>query len=253
MDAVTTFGITQIMRLCLLGSISLWLASIEVVGQYPGDSIAIIQSKENILTYYDKALEGVHHLYNGLEYIEYEPLDDEHPYFETGEWAFSDLKYDGEWFRNVPLLYDISKDKLITSYYYNGAKMQLIQNRVDEFMLSNRHFINIRETIDSTTLKKGYYELLYDGVTKVLAKRSKNYSQTIDRTDEFRFFKEVNQIFLMVEGKPSKINSKGEAISVLKGKKSDLRTFIRENNLFMNDKEHSIFQLAKYFDRINQK
>ena len=205
------------------------------------------------MTYYERALEGIHHLYNGSEYVAYEPLEDEHPYFETDEWTFSDFKYDGEWFRNVPLLFDINKNKLITSYYYNGTKMQFIQNRVDEFFLSNHRFINIKETADSTTLRKGYYELLYDGKTKVLAKRSKNYSEVIDRTEEFRSFKDGSQIFLIVEGKPSKINGKREIVNVLNSKKSEVRAFIRKNNLFTNDKENSILQLAKYFDSITQK
>jgi hypothetical protein len=250
---VVIFGLTQIMKLCLLGFILVILLQIDSISQSNQDSTDIIQSIEKVLALYERTMEGVHHLYNVSEYIAYEPIDDEYPYFKTDEWTYSQLKYDDEWFRNVPLLFDIDKNQLIASYYYNGTKMQLVQNRVDEFILADHHFINIKESIDSTTIRPGFYELLYNGQTQILARRSKNFIERIEETQEVKFFKESNQIFIIYSGIPFRINSKHDMLRVLKSKKSDLKIYIRENHLFEKDKENSIIRLTQYFDRIIQK
>jgi hypothetical protein len=131
--------------------------------------------------------------------------------------------------------------------------MQLVQNRVDEFMLSGHHFVNKKELTDSTTFRSRFYELLYNGPTQVLARRSKELIERIEESQEIKYFKESSQIFIVLAGKPFKVNNKRDMLRTLKSKKSILKGYIRENHLFVNDKENSIIQLTQYFDRITQK
>jgi hypothetical protein len=87
----------------------------------------------------------------------------------------------------------------------------------------------------------------------VLARRSKELIERIEESQEIKYFKESSQIFIVLAGKPFKVNNKRDMLRTLKSKKSILKGYIRENHLFVNDKENSIIQLTQYFDRITQK
>lgn len=239
------------MKLCLFSLLAFAFA--ELSGQINTDSLAIAQSKNRALSLYEKTMEGTHHLYNGSEYFDYESIGDEHPYFLTDDWSYSDLKYDGEWFRNVPLLLNIDKNQLIASYFYNGNMMQLVNSRVDEFILQNHHFINIKSTTDSTTLKPGYYELLYGGRTQVLIRYSKKLSEKLEGIELYRKFVESSQIYVVHDNQYTRIRGKRDLLKTLGSNKKELKEYIRNQSLFIKGKEKSIVQTVAYFDKINAK
>ncbi len=242
------------MKLVTISLLAISCFIFEVLAQSNLDSINILVAKDKALTLYELALEGTHHLYNGSEYLVYEPLDEEHPYFLTEEWTYCDLKYDGEWFRNVPLLFDIDKNKLIASYYYNGSKMQLVERRVDEFVLEGHRFTNLKNTADTTTVKKGYYELLYDGKTKVLARRMKDFIEKLEGMGALRKFNESSQVFVTYNGEYYKIQNKRDLLMIFSDRRRQVKDFIRDKQLFLpNNKENSIVQVAMYIDGAVQK
>lgn len=241
------------MKPCLIVLLAIFIALTKLPAQEKYDSISIQQSKDRITSRYEKVMEGTHHLYNGSEYFDYEPIDNEHPYFLTEEWSYSDLKYDGDWFHNVPLLFNIDQNKLIASYYYNGNLMQLVESRVDEFILQGHRFINIKNTTDTITLRTGYYEVLYNGATSVLARRSKQFIEKLEGTELYRKFNESSQIFIVVNGQYIKVRKKGDVIAALNSRKKELKEYIRGERLFVKEKENSIVQTAQQFDRINRK
>jgi hypothetical protein len=241
------------MKPFLISMLAIFIAFLELSAQEKYDSISTRQSKDRIISLYESAMEGTHHLYNGSEYFDYEPIGDEHPYFLTEEWSYSDLKYDGDWFRNVPLLLNIDKNKLIASYHYNGNLMQLVESRVDEFILQGHRFVNIKNTTDTTTLRTGYYEVLYDGATPVLARRSKELIEKLEGTEVYRKFAESSQTFIVVNGQYIRVRNRSDVIAALSSKKKELKEYIRIKRLFINEKENSIIQTVQQFDRINGK
>jgi hypothetical protein len=227
------------------------MAILPLSAQSNQDSITISRGKESAMRQYQLATEGTHHLYNGSEYIAYEPLNDEHPYFLTEEWILASIKYDGEWFHNIPLLYDIHREKLVTSYYYKGNKMELNNYMIEEFVIDNRRFLNFKESTDSTTKRKGFYESLYDGKSSVIARREKKFSQTIDVTEVSRKFIESSSFFILTKGKFNKISSQSDLLKALTSYKKELKIFIRKNHLFQKNFESSVVQAARYFDTLN--
>ena len=69
---------------------------------------ASVDSAKNAYAY---VIRSQSHLYNGSQYIDYQPLEDEHPYYLANDWTSGTIIYDGEKYENVSLLYDISADK----------------------------------------------------------------------------------------------------------------------------------------------
>ena len=212
------------------------------------------QSKERVLALYEKVMEGTHHLYNGSEYMAYEPLDEEHPYYLSENWILSDVKYDGEWFRNVPILYDLARGTLITAHYYTGSRMELIDSSVDEFIIQDHHFLNVSPSRDTFNTSRGIYELLHDGRTDVLSKRFKKISERIEGTEVMRAFIESDAVFVVKSGNFRRITFKNDLWEALKDKKKELKNYSRNQGLFKltNNKEYSIIALVKYYDSLSK-
>ena len=214
------------------------------------DTIILQKSKESAIAIYDSAMEGNLNIYNGSEYLPYRSINEEHPFFQVDDWTNGNILYDGEWYKNVPMLYDMEKNLLIISYYYKGIKMQLNSDRVYEFTVSGHRFINLKQTFDSQEMKSGFYDVLYSGKTSVLAKRSKKYFENINDTQLTQGFRETIQHFLLVQGKYQKVSTKGSVLSLLSDRKKELKTYIRKNRLFVSEREKSIARVAQYYDSL---
>lgn len=199
---------------------------------------------------YDRAMEGNLHVYNGSEYIPYRSLQDEHPFFLTDEWTNGTILYDGEWFTELPMLFDVEKELVVISYYYKGIKMQLNSDRVSEFTLNGHRFINLKQTNDSIAVRKGFYNVLYDGKTKVFVKRIKKYFEKINETQLTQEFKESSQYYLFKHGKYSKVGTKRSILNLLSERKKELKIYIRKNRLFVTDREESLVRVSQFYDSL---
>jgi hypothetical protein len=224
-------------------------STITSVCQISADSVLLQKSIAQTQSIYGRAMEGSHYIYNGSEYIEYQPIDDEHPYYLTDDWVLGKVNYSGQEFSQVPMMFDAQQGKVILSYYYNGTKMHLIDDWVDGFTMDGHRFINIKAA-DSSSLKPGYYEVLYDGNCKILARRSKRLVEKIEGIELIRFFEIVDEHFMRVNGKFYKISGKRDIVKTFGTHKKELKAYIRKNNLFDFEREQSAIQLAIYFDTL---
>src|SRR5688500_18456578 len=111
---------------CLLSSALIFSSAI---GQQASvsDTIFLNQAIANAIRLYEKTLNTQSILYNGTQYVEPSQLDDHHPFFFTDDWTMSSVEYDGERFENVPVLYDLTNDKVI-SESHNGSQIELIRD-----------------------------------------------------------------------------------------------------------------------------
>src|SRR5690348_16627231 len=104
----------QLQLLCLL----LFLTSLTYAQSAKPDTAFVKASFSKAKAVYaSSAIRSQSHLYNGSQYIDYTPIGEEHPYFLTNDWTNGTVIYDGEKYENVPLLYDISADKLVVEHF----------------------------------------------------------------------------------------------------------------------------------------
>jgi hypothetical protein len=150
----------------------------------PGDALTYA------LGLYAKNMGAQSHLYNGSEYIVYNSTAGEHPYYKS-DWLDGTVFYDGERYDSVPLLYDLSTDKLITENAY-GRPLQMITNKVKYFILDGHTFVYLPEA----GIKEGFYDLLYAGETKVYKRTKKSLQKNISGTVLEKKFEESLQYFI---------------------------------------------------------
>jgi hypothetical protein len=182
---------------CLIGLLFL---AIQCVGQQlPADTLFLTTAKNNQIKLYTDYIAGQTRLNNGSEHRDYLSRNDEHPYFGVDDWAYGTIIYDEEFYENVPLFYDLNRDKVITEHSINGAKLELISEKIVRFSMAGHTFQRLKRD-ESKIISEGFYDLLYDGKTKVYVKREKSLQQRVESNDIIFNFEEKNRVYVFKDG-----------------------------------------------------
>ena len=209
------------------------------------------QVTENTITAYQKSIGAQSRLYRGLGFEFYDLQSKSAPYFKDSI-AFTNgsVKYDGDIFKNIPLLYDLHKQLLITLMYDNLTKISLHNDYVTEFDVRGHHFINYKPDSVNKKMDAGFYDEIYNGKHQLLVRRVKSRQQE-SLTLKTIFIPSIEYYIKMGE-KYTTVNSKGKLLDVLKDKKKELKKYISTANLDFGDaKEQAILKTVAYYDQIS--
>lgn len=217
------------------------------------DSVLLSASVDHAINSYNAVMKNQALLFNGREYLEFDGLSKQHPYFESEFEEEGAIEYEHQWYTKIPMLYDLTIDALVVEHYDQRGFRVLVkvhQDDVQSFDLLDHHFVRLQA--DSlNAVKEGFYDLLYQGDTKFYVKRKKNIHEDLSNNEvnvEFigknTFYVEKNSIFHVVRGK-------GSLYKVLKDQKKALKQFASKNQLdFVGAKERSMVELVMYYDQI---
>jgi hypothetical protein len=185
-------------------------------------------------------------LYNGVAFDEYQPLDDEYPYLHE-DWVSGTLRYDEQDFDSVYLRYDLYTDNLQIENYNFGATIQLIRDRVEHFTLGNRAFI----LADDASLSKGFYEVLYDGPTRTLAKRKKDLQEWITSSEITHDFTQKNKYYIFKDQAYHQVSTKKSVLSLFGDRKQEVNKKFRDRKIkFRKNKEKAIVTMVELYDTV---
>jgi hypothetical protein len=218
------------------------------------DSALVQQSVRQVYARYQSAMHLHSHLYNGSEYVDYDHYIEGHQYFGSDEWEEGTIHYDGTLYRQVPLLYDVRYDQIITENLAGPLRIRLVSEKVRYFTLLGHTFVRI--VADSTTqggVRTGFYDQLYDGRVQVLAKRLKLIHEQISSGQVERDFFKRDRYFLRKDGQFYSVKGKGSVLAVFDDRKKELQKFLREQKIrYKRDPESAMVQLARQYDVLNK-
>ena len=221
-----------------------------VCAQPHPDTTFLATAVQNSVKRYTQAVHYQTGLYNGSEYVEPEQTNEQHPFFISEDWVNGTVAYDGEVYENVPLLYDITSDKVITELH-NANPLVLVPEKLTRFSLSGHTFERIQnETINNTLPRTGYYDVLYNGKTKVISLRQKIRQEKIESIKDIEiFFDERPRYFILKNGSYFPVKSKISVLKLLPDKKHELKHFASRNKLrFRKNREMALTRLAEFYD-----
>jgi len=226
------------------------LASGAMAQSYRSDTAFIAAASANAVKHYHEAIKGQSQLYNGGDYAEYKTLEEEHPYFGSNDWVFGSVHYDGYLYEQVPLLYDLQTDQVLTESFSRSSTMKLIKERVKYFTIPGHKFVSQPDS----SLHHGFYELLYDGRTKVYARHIKVLQETINQQVIVHDFEEKTRYYIYKDGAYFHVRSKSSIQGVFADQKRDLNQLMSKNKIrFRRNREQYIVRMAEFYDRIPTK
>jgi hypothetical protein len=218
------------------------------------DSSYIRAISENLSGFYVKSLNTEAPVYTGKIYYKYpfKISNNGHSYFLESKFSKGNIFYDGKFYPDVSLLYDILQDQLILLYHDNYSSIIPLKEKVARFSFLDREFINVNSE-NPSLMPNGYYESLYkSNNVNLLAKRSKAIKKTVESGAIQYSVISADDYFLLKDGSINKVNKKRAFLKLLK--RTGNQQYLKDNNLnFRRDKERWIIALAKYYDTKNSK
>jgi len=205
------------------------------------------QYKESL---FEKDIKEQSRLYNGTEYRDYLAHNDEHPYFGVDDWSFGDVVYDDEIYHNVPLFYDLSRDRVITEHAMSGSKIELISKKVSRFSINGHQFVRLMRD-DGNVIGEAFYEVLYSGKTGVYVRREKILHERAESSQMVYSFDDRNRIYIYKGGIYYPVKSKGGVLDVFRDHQQELKAMLKEENIrFKSNRELATARMAREYDSL---
>ena len=219
-----------------------------------GDTIFIKTASAYAIGLYQKKTGAQSHLYNGRNYRVPPIAGDHHPYFDSFDWVNGTVVYDGYQYTDVPLLYDIYQDKLISELPYNAKEYELIPEKVTAFTIGEHRFIRMqKQNVNGALPATGFYELIYEGNTQVIARHHKNLYEQVQTTQLTREYREKSRYYILVNKSYYAVNNKRGLLKLLHNQRQAIRKFMNDENLrFASDKSNTLARVAAYYDRLTR-
>jgi hypothetical protein len=216
------------------------------------DSAFVIVAQDNAKKLHQAALGSQARLYNGSKYREPELAPDFHPFFSSEDWITGSIYYDGEYFENVPLMYDLLNDAVITEHLPSGQAIQLIREKISLFSIGGHRFEKISdESRQSLPGTPDFLDVLYDGESKIVALRQKFRRDNIEGGKVHVTYEEKNRHFILRNGVFFPVKSKASLLKILSDRKQELKKHARQKGIFFSrDREGALQSLAKYYDTL---
>jgi len=218
------------------------------------DSLFVVRVLQNTKDNYSIYLNNKGQVYNGKVYKSFGLLsDNEHTFFLNEEFTPGTIGYDGYTYKNVKIKYDLNKDQLVLLHLDGITEIVVPPELVDFFSLYNHKYLNVK--LNSYTsiagIKPGYYDLLYDGKTDLLAKRVKTVSEKITQTQVERTVAQYDKYYLLKDSVYIAIKNKKVLLKLLRSTQSQNQQFIKAKQLsFKSEKEKAMIELVKFHDSI---
>jgi hypothetical protein len=214
-----------------------------------------------IQTSYDSALSKYHaymvpetHLYRGDEYLTYaQTLKEGYPYFGENSKRIGTVYYDKIRYKDVYLYYDLVTGQVVMNDFYDVFKIALITPLVDSFSIESHFFIHLRDSLNPTAPRNGFYERLYNGHIILLKKEKKEIQEDLYSSSVvLRFIHGADSSFYLRIGNVyHPVNNNRSLSNVLKDRKKDLRKFIRSQQLSMRkDRENTLIKVTAWYDSL---
>jgi hypothetical protein len=209
------------------------------------------QAIQNLIGLYYHSLDSQAELYTAPLYERHIPAFTlGHPFFFSDSFSVGSIGYNGLIYTDVPVLYDIVRDELVTRSP-NGFGIALIKPKVDSFSFSGRLFVKLNDDT-SGVATQSYYEMLYNGNIQLLAKRKKDVQVSSGVSTVERRVYEQDRYYLYKNGLFETIKNKNSLLSALKDKKNAVQQFIKQNNLKLKQNfEEDAARVVAYYDQLN--
>ena len=220
---------------------------------YYFDSVLVSHSSDFVKNFYNSNRNNFSPLYNGLMHYPNSPFIEGTPYW-IKDWQKGNIVFEGVFYENVIMKYDLVKDKVIVMSAEQGrVSLELLSQRVREFYFLGLKFIYLDKN-SFVSLKKGFYQELTAGNMIALCKTEKTIDERIVGTSVERKFNQTKKYFIISNDRLYTINRKKDLSKAFKDHKKEVLGHIKQMNLkFNKNKEQIITEASTFYNKIERK
>jgi len=203
---------------------------------------------------YQRIMNHNHDLVNGREYFPYHNVHHSNPFFKSEINATGTVYSNGKTYPGLHIFYDIYKDEIILSYLNPVGSVKLIilnNHAIDSFQI-------VINTVPTTfqpfffpadfKIKSGFYEVSYNGKTKLLIKHKKEVTMK-DGYDEYPY---STQKYLYINENYYPITTQSRFQKLFGDKNSLIKKQIRSLHIssFREITDIEIIPILRYYETL---
>ncbi len=193
-------------------------------------------------------------LYNGTKYVEYyRTINENHKFFESNDFLIGSLVYSNQYYGNVPLKYDLDADDILLdiSHLKKFPVLKLYKNRLSEFSIKGKKFINIGDKISKIT--KGFHEVLWfsDDIKLLKKHKKEKLKRYSTKFVHYEFFDE-SSYFFEYNNQIYSLNKKSDLLGVFPVYRKEINQLYNKRLVKINPKENYILifgEIQKSFEK----
>lgn len=216
------------------------------------DSAISKTAYNNAVSLFHKYTDKQARLYNGFLHLGYSHKIEGTAYYPDNGWHRGSLIYDGIYFADVNMMYDVYKDELVIQHFHR-LMMVLHGEKIKEFTNDVGKFVRVeRDSLRNVPLTSGFYQELYKGKVTLLARRVKIMEETI--TDVLvQKFVSKNSYYLYKNNTWHTVKSYKDLTTVLKERSKEIRQYLKKNKVkYRRERERALTMAVQHFDALTQ-
>lgn len=195
-------------------------------------------------------------LYRGTTAIPYKNLHIGTYFAFSENFEKGNLLYNGKTYHDVEMNLNSHLDELYVKIPGSGRVVTLNKEFTDFFSLGKKNFVRIGERNETGAPQPGYYQILYNGESKLYKKIRKVYSEkigssinSVTKSKLERRYDLTEQYYLLKNKVWYKIPRRNSLIMLYREKRTEIRRFIRTNNLGSTDNtDQKYIEILKFVE-----
>ena len=190
-------------------------------------------------------------LNNGVRYEKYpRPFRLGSAYFPSDQFTSGSVVYNGIFYDSVMLKYDDLQQCLIL--LKDGYEMQMINERVSSFDIEGNQFLRLMaDSAHSGIPVTGFYQLLYDGPSRVLKRTTKYIREETFATDGIPRYMVTDEAYYIRRGQVFiRVKTMESLPNIFSDHKKELKRFIEKNNLQDDNMGNALIRAIDYYDKL---
>lgn len=210
------------------------------------------QSSKELTEAYQSNIPLHQEIVSGGYYVDPPQNIEGYPYFKSKNFEYGSLTINGLTYENVPLLYNIYSDEVVTFHPVHKQKTLIKTEKIDGFILPDEiRFVRIMENPEYSHHGKGFYELVEEGEeANLLCKHFKTTKAKREMTQYSSIFLEKSDFLIQKGDQIIQVKNKGQAIDFLSLEKKLINQSAKEKSLnYRNDRRRYLSFLVEFYNQ----
>lgn len=190
-------------------------------------------------------------IYNGRFFYRYSPSIVGIGYFPSDEWQHGSVLYDGDWYHDISILYDVYKDEVIV-LHPRIVPLLIFRERIQEFKFSGLRFVRLSPDKDKV-IKTGFYQLYVDGPVTIYVRRVRLLKEEISGMQVVNRFETADRFYAMKDGVFYPIHKQNDLLELMKEKRPQVTQYLKQQKLrFKTNREDYIREAALFYNQTSK-
>ncbi|MFT3676172.1 MAG: hypothetical protein QM781_09765 [Chitinophagaceae bacterium] len=189
-------------------------------------------------------------IYNGRQFSSGYAAIKGSAFYAVKDWTMGSVCYEGVWYHQLPLLYDIYRDELLLRHP-SGIPLVLYGDRVQAFEFNDLKFVRL--SAEQTGMPRtGYYEVLEQGPLTIYAYRFRLLEERIVDQHVEKEFMDKSRYYAVWKNEVISVSSQKQLSGITRDKRQEIQQALKAAGVrFKKNPAEALKIIAHTFNQSN--